>query len=460
MIGKVIEGRYVGANICKHPDKNVLYIETEDGERIALSKKNIVSITDVTDQYPSCGKKVMMVIWDDFETSILQLGVSTSNASANREATANHCCPEKKSSQGKKSKQQKINLPWLLVGICLSIILVLAFFSVVSNQDEIKPKETTFQMDTPSANPSDEISHSDNSTSDSHNTEEKELIIGEWILLDVDGVTLNFRFDGFSPLQDHQPYGTHVYLLCSVENASQYDYDTYSLFEYKITIKDSEGFSVPHSSSGWNYEGYDCFTDISRGEKKKIVQAYDYSGDVSKLSITINAGGCVYTYVHSDEELLSHVGMESTSTTSEASATCGEAVGNELDHVRGEWVTIQNETASFPHIQVRYCTVCGEETNRQSWSGGTVAKDALESHRKIVKTHFLNIMSDYFSFGVEYKDVSYTVTTVKIVSCTEYKVYGIETLIDVYGAKTERKFTCKVVSDNQGQTWSTEDFEH
>ena len=71
MIGKVIEGRYTGASVNKLPDKNFLFIETEDGERIALSKKNIVSITDVTDQYPSYGKKVMMVMWNDYETSIV-----------------------------------------------------------------------------------------------------------------------------------------------------------------------------------------------------------------------------------------------------------------------------------------------------------------------------------------------------------------------------------------------------
>lgn len=76
MIGKVIEGRYVGASICKLPEKNVLFIETEDGERIALSKKNAISIDDVTNQYPSYGGKVMMVMWNDFETSLFLLGKS------------------------------------------------------------------------------------------------------------------------------------------------------------------------------------------------------------------------------------------------------------------------------------------------------------------------------------------------------------------------------------------------
>ena len=76
MIGKVVEGRYLGSNICKLPDKNVLFIEAEDGEKIALSKKNAISIDDVTDQYPSYGSKVMMVMWNDFETSLFLLGKS------------------------------------------------------------------------------------------------------------------------------------------------------------------------------------------------------------------------------------------------------------------------------------------------------------------------------------------------------------------------------------------------
>lgn len=75
MIGKVIEGRYEGASVNKFPDRNVLFVETEDGSRIALSKSNAISVDDVTDQYPSFGTKVMMVMWNDFETSIFLIGV-------------------------------------------------------------------------------------------------------------------------------------------------------------------------------------------------------------------------------------------------------------------------------------------------------------------------------------------------------------------------------------------------
>lgn len=89
MIGKVIEGRYEGASINKLPDKNVLFIQSEDGTKVALSKKNAISIDDVTDQYPSYGRKVMMVMWNDFETSILQFEmppVRTSHRNTNTDS--------------------------------------------------------------------------------------------------------------------------------------------------------------------------------------------------------------------------------------------------------------------------------------------------------------------------------------------------------------------------------------
>lgn len=102
MVGKVIDGRYTGASINKLPDKNVLYIQTEDGAKIALSKNNAISIDDVTDQYPCNGKKILMVIWNDFETSILQLGFTQSNKSANT-AVSNSVC-----SQIEKNKSNEI----------------------------------------------------------------------------------------------------------------------------------------------------------------------------------------------------------------------------------------------------------------------------------------------------------------------------------------------------------------
>ena len=74
MIGKVIEGRYEGAIVNKLSDRNILYIQTEDGTKVTLSKSNTISIDDVTEQYPSAAKKTIMVLWDNFETSIIQIG--------------------------------------------------------------------------------------------------------------------------------------------------------------------------------------------------------------------------------------------------------------------------------------------------------------------------------------------------------------------------------------------------
>lgn len=83
MIGKVIEGRYTGASVHKLPDKNILFIVTEKGNKVALSKSNVISIDDITEQYSSDYRKVLMVMWNDFETSILQLGITPQNKPVN-----------------------------------------------------------------------------------------------------------------------------------------------------------------------------------------------------------------------------------------------------------------------------------------------------------------------------------------------------------------------------------------
>ena len=44
MIGTVIEGRYVGASVNKLSDRNILYIQTEDGTKVTFSKNNTISI--------------------------------------------------------------------------------------------------------------------------------------------------------------------------------------------------------------------------------------------------------------------------------------------------------------------------------------------------------------------------------------------------------------------------------
>ena len=130
MIGKVIEGRYAGASVHKLPNKNVLYIQTEDGSKIALSKKNVISIDDVTDQYPSYVRKVMMVMWNDFETSIIQLGAA-SPATVSRGNSPEKLQPkENTTAVNHKRKKHKAILILALVfvfafaGVCSSIYFI------------------------------------------------------------------------------------------------------------------------------------------------------------------------------------------------------------------------------------------------------------------------------------------------------------------------------------------------
>lgn len=78
MIGKVVEGQYVGGSIHKLRDSSVLIIQTEDGNTIELTKETAISIDDVSAEYPNCGKRVLMVIWNDFTTSLIQIGASRS----------------------------------------------------------------------------------------------------------------------------------------------------------------------------------------------------------------------------------------------------------------------------------------------------------------------------------------------------------------------------------------------
>lgn len=127
MIGKVIEGRYTGASVHKLPDTNVLYIQAEDGTKVALSKKNVISIDDVTDQYPSYGRKVMMVMWNDFETSVFQIGNPVREAPKVNTPTPSDTMP----SSDKKNKKSK-RKPWrILLGVlgvmCLVALIIFVF---------------------------------------------------------------------------------------------------------------------------------------------------------------------------------------------------------------------------------------------------------------------------------------------------------------------------------------------
>ena len=93
MIGKVIEGRFAGAGIHRLPEKNMLYIETESGERIPLSKKNALSVTDASEKYPANGCRFLCVTWNDQETSVIQLGSPAEAAPEEAPAPAEEIVP-------------------------------------------------------------------------------------------------------------------------------------------------------------------------------------------------------------------------------------------------------------------------------------------------------------------------------------------------------------------------------
>lgn len=135
MIGQVIEGQYQGSTVYRYPEKNVLYIQTQEGKRITLSKQNVISIENISDQYSDVQGRVLMVLWNDFETSILQLGTTTENSKKSY-------TPESKPVQeevgkientarqrGKRQKKKSLLLPLLcvLVIILIAILMVILF---------------------------------------------------------------------------------------------------------------------------------------------------------------------------------------------------------------------------------------------------------------------------------------------------------------------------------------------
>lgn len=146
MIGKVIEGRYAGANVNKVPDKNILFIQTEDGTKIALSKSNVISIDDVTEQYPSGGQKVLMVMWNDFETSVIRLGkppltVPKCAAMDDRKNIT-------QTVSTKRSKNKMLVISLVFVSILLVFLVALVLNNLLSSKpqnDSVRPIPTTVE---------------------------------------------------------------------------------------------------------------------------------------------------------------------------------------------------------------------------------------------------------------------------------------------------------------------------
>lgn len=115
----------------------------------------------------------------------------------------------------------------------------------------------------------------------------KELKKDEWINLNVDGTEIRYRFEGLTPLQTKGNYATVFMMLGSIENKSQKDFDAYYFFNNNVKIIDAEGFVVPRSGYGWDYEDYTCHHQVGSGDKVRINQSYTFDRDVSDLTIYI-----------------------------------------------------------------------------------------------------------------------------------------------------------------------------
>ena len=74
MIGFVLSGRYEGGRLHRHSGSNMLLIETHSGEQVVINRENTISIEDVTEVYSDNGERTLMVIWNDFETSLIRFG--------------------------------------------------------------------------------------------------------------------------------------------------------------------------------------------------------------------------------------------------------------------------------------------------------------------------------------------------------------------------------------------------
>lgn len=142
MSGKVVEGKYAGANVNKVPDKNLLYIQTENGNKIPLSKSNVISIDDITEQYASNARKTIMVLWDDFETSIIMLGIyehtsvapssknpinNESSRSQQRDVHQQNNIHNEVSDKSKGAKSRSIFVPVFISAGVTTLILLSAF---------------------------------------------------------------------------------------------------------------------------------------------------------------------------------------------------------------------------------------------------------------------------------------------------------------------------------------------
>jgi hypothetical protein len=92
-------------------------------------------------------------------------------------------------------------------------------------------------------------------------------------------------------------------------------------------------------------------------------------------------------------------------------------------------------------------------------SSGSKSESVEDKVRRAVTTSAW-LEHNWFSIGGnELKSSSATISTVKKVTETEYKVSGKMSMIDIYGTKWSNNFDCKVTTSD-GEEWSAKSFEY
>lgn len=148
MVGRVVDGLYKDCEVHKLPDRNVLFIVTKDAKRIAINKENVVSIEDVTAEYSTSGKKTLMIMWSNFETSVIQFGTPSAQPASSEKVSNSQPKPvpqnlpsEKRpeAGRGTKSNKKKVPLPvWIGVVILLILCVAAAVFMFKKDADPLQ----------------------------------------------------------------------------------------------------------------------------------------------------------------------------------------------------------------------------------------------------------------------------------------------------------------------------------
>lgn len=316
MIGKVIEGRYVGASIDKLPDKNILFVQAEGGAKITISKSNTISVDDVTEQYPSGAKKTIMVLWNNFETSIIQLGITeqpkptatphtekVSPSSNSRKEHSNYTHTEAKPRKVTTNAKPKQNWLPIIIASCVPTIVLLLVFSIClytgvlqfSSQQNVTIEQPSSNQQMPSQTPAVQSKPVQQAP--------KFDTALEYDYLDHTQFS-QYWYDGaFKCGVDFQPgeyyilplyTGGHMFSVSNTPNNFPYtNYEDYKLIN-KYTFTEGQFVKIEHGAlmvpaeevdteNWWKYGAYLVGKDIPAGDYKVEQISDDYNTELSRM---------------------------------------------------------------------------------------------------------------------------------------------------------------------------------